>query len=47
MKTYSTPTIIAQGDVVQMTKNGGPGSMDPDVPITGLAVPVGSLGFGL
>jgi hypothetical protein len=45
MKTYTTPTLVAQGDVVTRTLGPFVGNTDPNG-ITQLK-PAGSLGLGL
>ena len=47
MKTYTKPTIIAQGSIVQHTEFGTKGTGDPANPIDGQVMAVGSTGFGL
>ncbi|NUQ20376.1 MAG: hypothetical protein HOQ09_05380 [Gemmatimonadaceae bacterium] len=44
-KTYTTPRLVAQGEVLELTKASNPGTGDP---IRGLqGVDVGSVGFQL
>jgi hypothetical protein len=45
MKTYTTPTLVAQGDVVTRTLGPITGFTDPDG--TSVKASVGSVGFGL
>ena len=45
MKTYTTPTLVAQGDVVTITQGPAIGFTDPNG--TTIKTSVGSVGFSL
>lgn len=45
LKTYTTPSIVAQGNIVETTKTFGPGKGDNIDRLHVFAMPAGTLGF--